>query len=182
MAAIVTRPTRPPDPVTGGGRKVVVEFQPRGLPLDMFSALWAVTEPLRRMIESTRSFAERLSEVGETEEALLNLPERALKELTVVTVRCTKKNELLARVVCIGDYLPGARYDRYLVMPSASATYAYGDQRITEPAWFLSDLKPFVVQCRCRSRPVTLTREQLRGESPPAGGIRVRGVLESVST
>lgn len=152
----------PLDAVNRGGRTVRVEFRPSGLP--------ALAEGVRRL----RSFAERVSAVRETEEALLNLPERTLKGLTVVTMRCTgKKNDLLVRVVRIPHYLPGARYDRYLVIPSASATYAYGDQRITEPAWFLSDLKPFVVQCRCRSRPVTLTREQLRGESPPPPGVRV---------
>jgi hypothetical protein len=136
-----------------------------------------LAEGMRRL----RSVAERLSAVRETEEALLNLPERVLKELTVVTVRCTgKKNELLARVVCIPHYLPGARYDRYLVMPSASATYAYDEQRITEAAWFVSDLKSIDVQCRCRSRPVTLTRDHLRGESPPPPGVRMCGTKRGV--
>jgi hypothetical protein len=160
----MTRPTRPRDPVTGGGRKVVVEFRPRGLPLDMFSALWAVTEPLRRMIESTRSFAERISAVRETEEALMGLPKCLLRRLTVKTVRCPR-NELLVRVVRIPRALPGARYDRYLVIPASATTYQSGDQRITESAWLLSERESCDVQCRCHPRPVKLTREQLRGES-----------------
>jgi len=147
----------------------------------MVRAMDVAMRPFAEGLRRLRSVAERISAVRETEKALIDLPRSSLRRLAMITMRCSgKDNHLLVRVVRIPRYLPGARYDRYLVMPSASATYAYGDQRITEPAWFLSDLKSFDVQCRCHHRPVTLTRDHLRGESPPPSGVRCVLIRESV--
>ena len=76
-----------------------------------------VTETVHRALLSVRPM---FIAAAETEKALAALPKSHLRRLTVMTVRCPKGVLLL--VVRIPDHLPGARYDRYLVMPSSAAT------------------------------------------------------------
>ena len=113
----------------------------------------------------------------EDEKALDDLPERTLKGLTEITVRC-RDGKLLLRVVRIPAYLPAAAYDTHLVIPTSATTYQYDNQRITAFAWFLAQHdETSGMRCRCHPE-MTLTREQLRGESPPPPGVRV--IRESV--
>lgn len=140
-----------------------------------FSALRAATATASM---AARSLAERRAAAEETVEALAGLPKRTLRALTM-EVRCVG-NELLLRVVRIPPHLPGARYDRYLVIPTSAVTFrgASDTERITAPAWFLAEHGSESSEVRCRCHPeVTLTVEHLRGESPLPPEIRIRGSL-----
>lgn len=119
-----------------------------------------VGKNLRATTEAIRAFGEKRAAAEETAKALAALPTWRRKRLTVITRRCPKGKQLL-QVVRIPDHLPGARYDRHLVIPTSATTYKYGDQRITARAWFLVDHdETSGVRCRCHPE-VTFTREQL---------------------
>lgn len=136
------------------------------------STVAAVDNAIRPFTEGMRSLAAQRTAAEETAKALVALPKRTLRQLTTTEVRCPG-NELLLRVVRIPAHLPGAAYDTHLVIPSSATTYKYDDQRITVSAWFLAEQnETWSVRCSCRE--VRLTREQLRGESPPPSGIRIR--------
>ncbi|MGH8574002.1 MAG: hypothetical protein ACREX8_15725 [Gammaproteobacteria bacterium] len=136
------------------------------------TVLRSFTEHLQPLRETLRLLGEQQAAAEETEQALAALPKQTLRQLTVTTVRCPA-GSLLLRVVRIPDHLPGARYDRHLVIPTSAVTYGGFGERITAPAWFLADQDALDVQCRCHPRPTTLTPQQLRGESSPPPGIRV---------
>lgn len=140
------------------------------------TARWiGVFRPLADGMRGVRSFAARLIAAEDTATALAGFPKPMLRALTVITVRCPS-NELLLRVVGIPDQLPGAPYADYLVIPASGTTFRTADERVPMGrAWFLNDDSDSIeLQCRCHPRPVTLTPQQLCGESSPPVGIRIQ--------
>lgn len=153
----------------------------------IFDMFRSVTEIIRPVAESVRSviksmgspaevmrpIVERARAAEETEEALAALPKRTLRHLTTKDVRCPG-NEQLLRVVRIPAHLPGAAYDTHLVMPKSRVTYQFPDMRRVpaKRAWFLGEENTFDVRCHCHPG-LTLTMDQLRGESPRPPEIRV---------
>jgi len=156
-------------------------FRPSGITA-MFRPVAEIIRPVAvdvPVIKSMGSTAEVMRVIGkesaaadETAKALATLPKRTQRELTTITVRCPG-NSLLLQVMRIPAHLPGAAYDTHLVISKSGVTYLVhpGGHR---HAWFLDghDLS-YLLRCRCRHKPVTLTSERLRGESPTPAGIRL---------
>lgn len=136
-------------------------------------AISSVAESSRSMTEAMRAMGKERAAAEETEKALAALPKHTLRKLTTTEVRCPG-NELLVRVVRIPDHLPGAAYDTHLVLPKSGVTYQFPDMRHVpaKQAWFRADENTFDVRCRCHPG-LTLTMDQLRGESPRPPEIRV---------
>jgi hypothetical protein len=165
----VTQSTRPLDTVRAAAKRVTGMLRTSGAA----SMLRAVAKAIRPFTEATRSLGERITAAEETAKALVELPKSTQRALTVITVRCPG-DSLLLRVSRIPEHLPGAWYDKHLIVPKPGVVTYRDHPEGRQRPWFLADHDlSYRLRCRCHRRPVTLTPRQLRGESPPPSGIRV---------
>ncbi|PZS15340.1 MAG: hypothetical protein DLM60_17520 [Pseudonocardiales bacterium] len=161
----MTIPAGPLNAMQAAAARVTGTFRATGAS----SALAAVSKAIRPFTEVGQRFAA----AEETAKGFAALPKSTQRALTVVTVRCPG-NELMLRVVRIPDHLPGARYDKYLIIPKGGVVTYRDDPDGQQRPWFLADHDlSYRLRCRCHREPVTLSPRQLHGESPPPPGIRV---------